>query len=62
MPHRDAAQRPLGGVVAEAEAAVVEEANQGVPAVQAVGNRLGDLAVGREPDVLLAQPSSQCFG
>src|SRR5260370_15343107 len=55
----DAAQRTLGGVVAEAQPAVVEEADQGIPAVEAVGDRLGDLAVGREPGVFLAQPGAQ---
>ena len=55
----DAAQRPLGGVVGHAEAAVVEEAGEGLPALEAVGDRLGDLAVGRELGVLLAQPGSQ---
>ena len=58
-PDSDAAQRPLGGVVGHAQAAIVEEAGQAVPAVEAVGDRLGDLAVRREPAVLLAQPSAR---
>jgi hypothetical protein len=60
-PDGDAAQRPLGGVVGHAQAAVVEEADQRVPGVEAVGDRLGDLAVGRQPGVLLAQPCFQRF-
>jgi len=60
--NRNAAQSALGGVVAEAETAVVEEAKQSVPAVQAVGDRLGNLAVGRQLGVLLAQPCPQFLG
>ena len=59
MRRRDAAQRPLGGIVGHAQAAIVEEADQCVPGVEAVGDRLGDLAVRREPGVLLAQPGAQ---
>lgn len=40
-PHRS-----LGGVVAHAEAAIVEEAHESVPEVEAVGDRLADLAAG----------------
>src|SRR5882724_10023546 len=57
----DAAQRPLGGVVGQAQAAVVEEADETIPAVEAVGDRLGDLTVARELGVLFAQPRSQRF-
>ena len=46
MPHRDAAQRSFGGVVGHAEAAVVEEADQAAPVVEAVSDRLGDLVGG----------------
>src|SRR5882757_4872668 len=49
----DAAQRALGGVVGQAQAAVVEEADETVPAVEAVGDRLGELTVARELGVLL---------
>jgi hypothetical protein len=55
----NAAQRPLGGVVGHAQAAVVEEADQRLPGVEAVGDRLGDLVVGRQPGVLLAQPDAE---
>src|SRR6266851_2885746 len=61
MPHRDAAQRPLGGVVAETQPAVVEEARQGIPTIEAVGDRLGGLACGRELGISLAQPGFQGF-
>jgi hypothetical protein len=56
----DAAQRPLGGVVGQAEAAVVEEADQRVPGVETVGDRLGDLVVRRRASVFDAtiSPSS----
>ena len=40
-PHRS-----LGGVVAHAEAAIVEEAHESAPEVEAVGDRLADLAAG----------------
>src|SRR5690349_15669488 len=50
----DAPHGPLGGIVAHAQAAVVEEANQRLPAVEAVGDRLAGLATGRYPVVLLA--------
>src|SRR5215831_1597011 len=40
---RDAAQRTFGGAVRHAQAAVVEEADQAAPAIEAVGNGLGGL-------------------
>ena len=44
----DAAQGALGGVVGEADAAVVEEAGEAVPALEHVVHRLGDGGVARE--------------
>lgn len=55
----DAAHCSLSGVVAETQAAIAEEADQHVPDVEAVGDRLGDLAVRRQPVMLLAQPDAE---
>lgn len=55
----DRAHRRLGGIVAHAQAAIVEEADERVPGVEAVGDDLCSLAVGRDPGVLLAQPDAQ---
>src|SRR5579883_2803603 len=57
---RDAAQRSLGGIVRHAQPAVIEEADEAGPAVEAVGDRLGDIVARRELGALLAQPSLQC--
>jgi hypothetical protein len=43
----DAAQRQLGGVVGHAQAAVVEEAGERRPAIEAVLDCLGDLGAER---------------
>jgi hypothetical protein len=53
---RDAAQRPLGGIVGETDSSVVEEAREGIPALQHVIHRLGDIVVTREPGALGAHP------
>src|SRR5512134_797341 len=53
----DAPQRAFGNVVGHAQAAVVEEADQGRPALQAVVDGLGGLALGGQPGALLAQPA-----
>src|SRR5690349_10817432 len=50
---------PLGSIVAHAETAIIEEAPESVPVVQAVGDGLADLAAGRDAAVLLAQPAPQ---
>ena len=42
---RDAAQGPLGGVVGHAQAAIVEEASERRPALEAVVDRLGGVAL-----------------
>ena len=55
----DAAKRPFGGVVREAEAAVVEEAREGRPALEAVVDRLGEFVLGRELGALFVQPGAQ---
>jgi hypothetical protein len=59
--NRDTAQCTFGGVVRHAQAAVVEEADKAAPAVEAVGNGLGGLAVGRQLRPLRMQPDLQ-FG
>ena len=41
----DAAQCPLGGIVGEADAAVVQEAGEGWPALQHVVDCLGDFGM-----------------
>ena len=49
----------LGRIVAHAETAIVEEAHESVPVIQAVSDGLADLAAGRDATVLLAQPAAQ---
>ena len=44
---RDAAQRALGGVVAEADAAIVEETGERVPALEHVEAGLGQIMAAR---------------
>ena len=56
---RERPDRTLGGVVGHAQTAVVEESRQRYPAGEAVGDRLGDLALAGEPGALLAQPALQ---
>lgn len=57
----DAAQRALGGVVAEADAAIVEEADERGPAPQHVVDGLGQIVSAGELVARLVQPSLQ-FG
>src|SRR5262245_17316644 len=47
------------GVVGHAQAAVVEEAGEDVPALEAVVDRLGGIALARELAAPLAQPRMQ---
>lgn len=51
-----AAQRTFGGIVGEADSAVVEEAHEGVPTREAVGDGLGDVALGGDAIALLDEP------
>src|SRR5580692_1730949 len=55
-PDRDTAQRALGRIVGQADAAVFEEVCKGWPALQHVVNRLGDVVVTRELGALGAHP------
>ena len=57
--HGDGPQLAFGGIVRHAKAAVIEEAGEGVPAVEAVIDGLGRVAVLGELGALLAQPSLQ---
>src|SRR5436190_23461452 len=50
---RNPAQRPLGGIVGHAQAAVIEETSKRGPAVEAVLDRLGDLVLRGELAALL---------
>src|ERR1700685_298791 len=59
---RDTAQRPFGGVVGHAQPPVIEETGEAAPPVEAVGDGLGDLVLGRELGALLAQPCLQRGG
>jgi|RhiMethySRZTD1v2_1073278.scaffolds.fasta_scaffold174778_1 hypothetical protein len=54
--HRDAAQLPLSGVVGQADAAILEEAGEGFPALEHVVHRLGDLGMARQPGPLGSHP------
>src|SRR5258708_19854282 len=58
---RDTAQRAFGGVVRHAQTAIVKEADKAAPAVEAVANSFGGLAVGGQLRVLCMQPDLQ-FG
>jgi hypothetical protein len=49
MPHRDAAQRPLGGIVGEADPAVAQEDREGGPAGQHVVESFGDVGMTGQP-------------
>ena len=53
---RDAAERALGGVVAEADAAVVEEAGERIPALEHVEAGFGQIMAARELADLLGEP------
>ena len=44
-PDRDAAQRPLGGIVGHAQPPVIEEAGERWPPLEAVIDRLGGIAL-----------------
>jgi hypothetical protein len=57
----DAAHGPLGGIIAHAEPAVVEEAREGAPSLQRIVDRLGGIVFRREFLALLAQPGFECF-
>src|SRR4051794_31987674 len=52
----DASEGPLGGVVGDADAAVVEEAGEGLPAAEHVVDRLAEIVVARELAKLRVQP------
>src|SRR5215212_11940040 len=54
-------QRPLGGVVREADPAVVQEPREGLPAGQHVVHGLGDRAVAGQLAAALAHPGFE-FG
>src|SRR3954454_24973170 len=58
-PDRHAAQRPLGRVVAQADAPVAEEAGERGPVVQGVADRLAGLRLARDPRLLDAQPGRE---
>ena len=55
----DAAQRALGGIVGQADAAIIEEAGERGPALEHVVHGLGDLVAARELGALLAHPASE---
>src|SRR5438477_9570422 len=55
-PESDPAQSALGGVVRQADAAVVENAGEGGPALEHVIERLGDVGVTRQPGAFGAHP------
>ena len=54
--HRNSAQRTLGGVVAEADAAVIEKAGEPVPVVEAIADVFGDRRLGGDARELLLKP------
>jgi hypothetical protein len=53
------AQFAFGGIVRHAQAPVVEESGECIPAAEAVIDRLGRVVVAGEPGALLAQPLLQ---
>ena len=56
---RDAALRALDGVVGEADAAIVEEARERVPALERVEAGLGQFVAARQLGDLLGEPSME---
>src|SRR3546814_9429330 len=58
-PQRDAAQGALGGVVGEADAAVLEEPGEGGPAPLHIADGLGDVVAARQPGAGVAHPPLQ---
>src|SRR5271169_1440331 len=60
-PEGNAAQGALGGVVAETDAAVIEKAGKGRPALEHVIHCLGVIGVMRQSGALVAHPGFQ-FG
>src|ERR1700738_990022 len=59
LPEGNGPQLAFGRVVRHAKAPIIEEAGEGVPAVEAVVDRFGRVAVFGEPGTLFAQPSLQ---
>ena len=57
---RDAAQRALGGVVAEEDASVVEQAGERRLPGQHIADRLGGIVLWRQPVELLAHIALEC--
>lgn len=53
---RDAAERALGGIVGEADAAIVDEARERVPALEHVEAGLGQIMAARQLADLLGEP------
>lgn len=60
-PESDAAQSPFGGIVRNADPAVIEEAGERGPATEHVVDRLGEIVVAREPGELPGQPGVEIF-
>ena len=58
-PEGNGPQLAFGRVVRHAKSPIIEEAGEGVPAVEAVVDRFGRVAVFGEPGTLFAQPSLQ---
>ena len=58
-PKGNGPQLAFGRVVRQAKAPIIEEADEGVPSVEAVVDRFGRVAVLGEPGTLCAQPSLQ---
>ena len=56
LPESDTAKAAFSGVVRQADAAVVEEAREGCPALEHVVHGLGDIAAARELGPLLPHP------
>ena len=59
LAKRKTSERPLGGVVRQADPAVVEEAGKAVPAPEHVVDRLDDGGRARQPGAFIAQPRFQ---
>jgi hypothetical protein len=55
-PEGNPAQRPLGRIVGQTDAAVIEEAGEGRPALQHVVHGLGGVGMARQPAALGAHP------
>lgn len=57
---RDRADGPLGGIVVDGDAAILEEQGEGVPPLEGVADGLGEVAFGWDARELALAPETEC--